>query len=237
MCVNGYVPAHGRERRAQGGTMSTQQRTVVRALLQRHGTTYAEEIGIRLGRGGPSPLFRLLCAALLLSARISADIAVAAARALADHGWTTPRKLADATWAERTRVLNRAGYARYDERTSRMLEDTARHLLDAYGGDLRRLRDAAERDPEQERRLLKEFKGIGDVGADIFLREVQRAWPELRPFFDRRALASARRLKLPAEPEELAALAPRGDTARLAAALVRAGLAKDHRAILSDADA
>jgi len=206
--------------------------STVCALLERHGTTYAEEIGIRLGRGGPSPLFRLLCAALLLSARISADLAVAAARALADHGWTTPRKLADATWAQRTRVLNRSGYARYDERTSRMLEDAARHLLDAYGGDLRRLRDAAGRDPARERELLKEFKGIGDVGADIFLREVQRVWPEARPFFDDRALKSARRLKLPDDPEKLARLAPRGDTARLAAALVRAWIAKDHREIL-----
>jgi endonuclease III len=215
--------------------MSAAQAAVVRALLQRHGTTVADEIGIRLGRGGPSPLFRLLCAALLLSARISTDLAVAAARALADQGWTTPRKLADATWAERTKVLNRAGYARYDERTSRMLEDSARHLLDAYGGDLRRLRDAAGRDPADERRLLKEFKGIGDVGADIFLREVQRVWHELRPFFDDRALRSARRLKLPDDPHALAELAPRGDAARLAAALVRAGIAKDHREILDAA--
>jgi hypothetical protein len=215
--------------------MSAAQAAVVRALLKRHGTTFADEIGIRLGRGGPAPLFRLLCAALLLSARISTDLAVAAAQALADHGWTTPRKLAGATWAERTKVLNRAGYARYDERTSRMLEDSARHLLDAYGGDLRRLRDAAERDPASERRLLKEFKGIGDVGADIFLREVQRVWPELRPFFDERALRSARRLKLPDDPNGLATLAPRGDVTRLAAALVRAGIAKDHREVLAAA--
>jgi endonuclease III len=210
------------------------RKATVRALLDRHGATYADEIGIRLARAGPSALFRLLCVALLLSARISADLAVAAARALADHGWTTPRKLADATWAQRTKVLNRAGYARYDERTSRMLEATARHLLDEYGGDLRRLRDAADRDPAQERRLLEQFKGIGHVGADIFLREVQRAWPELRPFFDDRALTSARRLQLPDDAEKLAALAPRGDTARLAAALVRAGLAKDHREILAE---
>jgi endonuclease III len=209
------------------------QKAIAKALLERHGTTYAEEIGIRLGRGGPSSLFRLLCAALLLSARISAELAVNAARALADEGWTTPRKLADATWAERTRVLNRSGYARYDERTSRMLEDTARLALDTYRGDLRRLREAAGRDRAAERELLKEFKGIGDVGADIFLREVQRAWPEVRPFFDARALKSARQLKLPDDPEQLARLAPRGDTARLAAALVRAGFAKDHSDLIA----
>jgi hypothetical protein len=117
-----------------------------------------------------------------------------------------------------------------------MLEDTARHLLDAYGGDLRQLRDAANREPASERELLKEFKGIGDVGADIFLREVQRVWAEVRPFFDDRALESARRLQLPDDPQQLARLAPRGDTARLAAALVRSALAEDHRDVLAAAD-
>jgi hypothetical protein len=80
-------------------------------------------------------------------------------------------------------------------------------------------RAAAHAPAPYRRALLTEFKGIGDVGADIFLREAQRAWRELRPYFDERALTSARRLDLP------------DDTARLAAALVRAGLAKDHNAI------
>jgi hypothetical protein len=209
-------------------------RAVVRALLDRHGTTYAEEIGIRL-RNGPAPLFRLLCASILLSARISADLAVKAARALADEGWTTPRKLKDAGWERRTRVLNRSGYARYDERTSRMLGETAERLLDEYRGDLRRLRDAAERDPAQERERLKAFKGLGDVGVDIYFREAQRVWPELRPFFDGRALEAARSLGLPSEPDALARLAPRGDVARLAAALVRTRRAKDRQAVLDAA--
>jgi hypothetical protein len=208
---------------------------VVKALLDRHGTTYAEEAGIRLGRGGPSPLFRLLTLSLLLSARISAELAVAAARALADAGWTTPRKMADATWEQRTKVLNRSGYARYDERTSRMLEDSSRHLLDAYGGDLRRLREDAGRDPGAERERLKEFKGIGDVGADIFCREVQGLWDELRPYIDERALRSADKLKLPRNPDGLARLVAKKDLPRLAAALVRSGLAKDHREVLAAA--
>jgi hypothetical protein len=209
-------------------------RAIVRALLDRHGTTYAHEIGIRL-RDGPAPLFQLLCASILLSARISAELAVAAARALIDEGWTTLRKLADAGWERRTRVLNRSGYARYDERTSRMLGETAEHLLGEYGGDLRRLREAAERGPAQERERLKAFKGLGDVGVDIYFREAQRVWPELRPFFDERTLKAARSLRLPSEPDALAALAPRGDVSRLAAALVRTQLAKDQKAVLDAA--
>jgi hypothetical protein len=71
--------------------------------------------------------------------------------------------------------------------------------------------------------LLKEFKGIGDTGADIFLREAQDVWTWARPYFDDKAVASARELGLPADPRQLAALAPRS-SARLAAALIRVSL-------------
>lgn len=100
------------------------KKDTVRALLDRYGQSHAEELGID-PTGGPSDLFRLLCAAILFSARISADIAVAAARDLVEQGWTTAQKMADSTWSERARVLNQAGYARYDERTSTMLGETA----------------------------------------------------------------------------------------------------------------
>ena len=158
-----------------------------------------------------------------------------AARALADQGWTTAQKMAEATWEQRTRTLNQAGYARYDESTSRMLGDTAEMLLDKYGGDLRKLRDAAARDPGRERALLKECKGIGEVGADIFCREAQVAWDELFPFADRRALEAARRLGLEGDAETLAGRVSRKDYPRLLAALVRTGLANDFDEVLEAA--
>jgi hypothetical protein len=208
---------------------------IVEALLERHGRTYAQELGIDLGRGTPSVLFRWLCASLLLSARISADLAMQAARALTREGWTSARRMADATWEQRTRTLNQAGYARYDESTSRMLGDTAKLLLDKYRGDLRRLRDVAGRDPARERALLKECKGIGDVGADIFCREAQSAWDELFPFGDRRALEAAGRLGLEDDAGGLARRVSREDYPRLLAALVRTGLAKDFDEVLQAA--
>ena len=208
---------------------------IVAALMERHGRTFSDELGIDLEKGTPSALFRWLCASLLFCARIGSGIALAAARALTENGWTTARKMADATWEERTRVLNRAGYARYDEKTSRMLADTSELLLEKYAGDLRKLRDAAERDPERERTLLMEFKGIGKVGAEIFLREVQTVWTELRPFADEAALKSAESLRLPTDADSLSRLVPRKDFPRLLAALVRSRLAKDQKAILAAA--
>jgi hypothetical protein len=81
--------------------------------------------------------------ALLMSARIRASTALDAARALFRRRWTTVPRMAEASWEERARVLNESGYARYDERTSTALGDTAQLLIDRYGGDLRRLRRAA----------------------------------------------------------------------------------------------
>lgn len=208
---------------------------VTKALLRLHGRTFADELGIRIEKNTPSPLFRLLCAALLFSARIGADIAVRAARALADEGWTTPEKMAGSTWEKRAKTLNRSGYARYDERTATMLGETAETLLDRYGGDLRKLREEAGRDPGRERELLKEFKGIGDVGVDVFFREVQVAWIELHPFADQRALEGAKKLGLEADASSLARLVSKKDFPSLVAALVRVGLEKDHERVLKEA--
>jgi hypothetical protein len=207
------------------------QKELIRALLDRHGRTYAEELGIDAAKGTPSPLFRLLCAATLMSARIDAGIAVQAARNLARRGWRSPATLAASSWEERVAALNEAGYARYQERTATMLGDLTEHLQERWRGDLRKLRDAAEGDPKVARRLLKEFKGMGDVGVDIFFREVQVAWDELLPFADRRALDAAGRLRLPKDPQKLLALTSRRDFPRLVAALVRTELADDYDAV------
>ncbi len=198
---------------------------MVKALLDRYPKSFGEELGLR-SLDTPSPLFRLLVMALLMSARIRASVALEAARAVFRQKWTTAQRMAEASWEERARVLNESGYARYDERTSTMLGDTAELLLDRYSGDLRRLRDEAGCDPAKERRLLKQFKGIGDVGVDIFFREVQRSWSEVYPFADRRPREAAGRLGLPEDVAALARLARGDDFVRLVSGLVRVGLDK-----------
>ncbi|MEW1872289.1 endonuclease [Streptomyces caelestis] len=196
---------------------------VVRALVDAYGRTYAEEAGIEL-KNAPQPLYRLLVLAHLLSARIKGAIAVASARALHEAGLRDPRRMAGATWQERVDALGRGGYRRYDERTATQLGDEAELLTERWGGDLRRLREEADGDVGALRRLLQEFPGVGPVGADIFLREVQRVWPEAAPRLDAKALQGARRLELPQDPDRLLGLAERTEPAVLAAALVRAAL-------------
>jgi endonuclease III len=193
---------------------------IVRALLDRHGQTYAEQAGITL-RDTPSPLYRLLVLSLLLSARIQADIAVAACRALSDAGMRDPRRMAEATWQQRVDALGVGGYRRYDERTATQLGDGAELLLREYRGDVRRMRQDS-----QTGQRLREIPGIGPTGVDIFLREAQEVWPEFSPYIDQKAQQGAERLGLPRSPEKLAALVAKRDRARLAAGLVRATLDK-----------
>lgn len=198
---------------------------LIQRLLDEHGRTFASECGIRLA-DTPAPLFQLLVMATLMSARIGAPQAVQATRGVLDAGWATPDKLADTTWRERVTVLNRNGYARYDERTSRMLQELVSLLRDEYAGDLRRLHERAAGDVDELCRLLQQFKGIGPTGASIFMREVQGIWRDVRPFVDTRARTAARRLGLPTDAHELAALVAGGDPPRLMAALVRVDLTK-----------
>ena len=207
--------------------MTKAHEATVRALMDRHGRTFSNEVGIRLA-DTPSPLFCWLVASILFSARIGAGNAVEAARAMVKAGYTTAEKMTGATWQQRVDVLTAHGYKRYDESASRMLGDTAQMLLERYKGDLRRLREEAERDPERERRLLKECKGLGDVGVDIFFREAQEFWDELFPFADKVAAHSAEKLGLPKTAQGLVGLVPRKDYVRLLSALVRTQLANDH---------
>jgi hypothetical protein len=194
-------------------------------LLDEYGQTYAQEAGIRL-RDTPAALYQLLVLCLLLAVRIRAEIATAAARELFAAGLRTPRAMADADWQARVDALGRAHYKRYDERTATALGDSAELLNSRWRGDLRRLREEGGGDRAALRRLLQEFPRIGPVGVDIFCREAQGVWPELRPSFDQRARHTAAALGLPDTPDGLAELVRPEDLPRLAAALVRVSLAR-----------
>ncbi|XVQ09081.1 endonuclease [Spirillospora sp. CA-255316] len=194
---------------------------VVKKLMREAGQTYAEEAGVPL-KDQPAALFKLLVLANLMSARITADIAMAAARELFEAGGGTPRGMNKLSWQERVDALGRGHYVRYDESTATRLGEMAELVQDKYNGDLRRLPIEAERDVERAAELLKEFKGIGPTGVDIFCREAQQVWPWLRPYFDEQARKGADRLGLPSDPKRLADEVPDRDLARFAAALVRA---------------
>src|SRR5262245_18422596 len=116
----------------------------------------------------------MLCSPM--SKPISSDIAVPAARRLFELGLRSPKAVADADRSDMIATFGRARYVRYDESTADRLPEMARVANEIYRGDLRCLAEQSGHDVQVAARLLKQFKGIGDTGADIFLREVQDVW-------------------------------------------------------------
>ncbi len=210
------------------------RRRLVAALLARYPTTFAADAGV-LVADEPGALFRLLCAALLYDAHVLPEIAATAARHLWAQGWVTPARLEAVPREIRAGALGEAAYARFNTRMAVRLGEQACMVRGAYGGDLRRLREKADRDPLRERTLLGELPGMGPAGVSIFCREVQPVWDELYPFADARALGPARRLGLGTSAAELAELTPRTDFVRLVDALVKTGLNGDYEAVLAGA--
>ena len=198
------------------------------ARLRRHaGTTYAAEAGITM-RDTPMPLFQLLSLAMLASKPIDAAIATRAAKELFRAGLRTPRAVLTADRPTLIDAFGRAHYVRYDESSATRLTELATRVDRDYHGDLRGLARLAKPDVRDAKQLLKQFTGIGDTGADIYLREVQDVWPWVRPYFGKRALDTAGELGLPRNPARLAALTGRA-IAPLAAALVRVSVDDDVR--------
>lgn len=207
-------------------TLSEEQKRTARAVLEREGRGFAEEIG--LGRtNNPSSLFGLLVTAVLVAPRGEALGPATAAHEVTNR-WHTVADLADASEQDIAKELGAAveGFdtdaddaASGDAGTLRALAAAVR---ETYGGDLRTLRERAGQDPARERELLTALPGVDDGVADVFLREVQVLWSEVSPFADARALRAAADLGLGESAEDLARYG--GDAekvGRLAGALAR----------------
>jgi endonuclease III len=192
----------------------------VAELLNRYGETYAQQAGIRLA-DRPQPLYQLLVLVKLLSTRISADVAVAAARELFRAGLTSPKAMADADEHTLWHALAAGHYIRYGGPAVAQLTAGAQLLLDRWHGDLRRMHGAAYGDRAKLHDSLMEFPGIGPTGADIFLREVQAIWPDVHPYLDPRVTEAAKAVHLPSNPDRLAGLVTPERLPALAAAVLR----------------
>jgi endonuclease III len=216
-------------------TLDEEQKQIARAVLEREGRGFAEEIG--LGRtNNPASLFGLLVAAVLVAPRGEAAGPARAAHEVTNR-WHTPSDLADADEQDVAKELGAAveGFDRDDDRDDSASGDAgtlialAAAVRDTWGGDLRRLREEARQDPGRERGLLTGLPGVDDAVADVFLREVQVLWDEVSPFADDRALRAASALGLGESADDLARYGGGAEkVGRLAGALARIEIEGSH---------
>jgi endonuclease III len=154
--------------------------------------SYSEELGLDLTK--PEDRFKWFLAAILFAKRISADIAKETFRYFDQEELTTPDAILEAGWDRLVELLDQSGYTRYDFSTATNLLRIAKTLKEKYG-NLERLHAESSSDADLERRL-QEFRGIGPVGVNIFLRELRGIWEKANPKPSPIAVATAKRIGL-----------------------------------------
>lgn len=219
-------------------TLSEEQKLTARAVLEREGRGFAEEIG--LGRtNNPASLFGLLVAAVVVAPRGESSGPARAAHEVTNR-WHTVADLAAASEQDVAKELGAAveGFDRDDDRddtasgSATTLIALASALRETYGGDLRTLREEAGHDPARERALLTDLPGVDDAVADVFFREVQPLWDEVSPFADARALRAAKTLGLGETSNDLGRYASDAEkVGRLAGALARIEVEGSHEEV------
>jgi endonuclease III len=163
--------------------------------------SYSEELGLDLTRS--EDRFKWFLASILFAKRISAEIAKRTYHRFEEEGLITPEKILEAGWDRLVQVLDSGGYVRYDFSTARNLLKILESLKEKYG-DLETLHRMSSSPKDLERRL-QEFKGVGPVGANIFLRELRGVWEKAKPKPSRMAIKVAQRVGLKrVEPYESA---------------------------------
>ena len=134
----------------------------------------ARHLGIDLDSKKEEEIFKWFLACLLFGKPIQTEISEQAWRALIAAKLTSPQAILRAGWDKLVALLDRAHYVRYDFSTATKLLEVSTELIRRYG-TLTNLLDEA-RTPAELSRRLQEFKHIGPVTAQIFLRDVRPIW-------------------------------------------------------------
>jgi len=164
-------------------------------LVDKLGRPYHELLSINLRSGKKEEIFKWFIASSLFGARISETIAMKTYKQFEKDGLLSPERIIARGWSRLVESLDRGGYVRYDFSTADDFLALSDLLMRNYDGDLNRLHDQAKDSVDLEVRL-KEFRGVGDVTVNIFLRELRGVWKKADPLPGRHAILAARNLGL-----------------------------------------
>jgi len=173
----------------------SQKKQTIKKLLACFSKTFSEELGIDLASRSEKEIFKWFLASILFGARISSKVAAKTYKQFENRGLVTPEAIQKAGWNGLVEVLDEGGYARYNYKTADMLLDITRRLQELYGGKIVALMEEAVDYEELEERL-EEFKGVGPVTVNIFLRELRDTWFKADPPVQKFVVRAARHLSL-----------------------------------------
>ena len=154
--------------------------------------SYSEELGLDLSNA--EDRFKWFLASVLFAKRISAETAKQTYFYFEQEELASPDAILEAGWDRLVEALDSSGYTRYDFSTATNLLGIAKTLKEKYG-DLERLHAESSSATDLESRL-QEFKGVGPVGVNIFLRELRGIWKKAKPKPSLMAVATARKIGL-----------------------------------------
>lgn len=174
---------------------SADKKEILRKLMEEWGGRFSSELGIDIDSGSSKEIFKWFLASILFGARIRQDAAVRTYREFEKQDVLSPDAIRRTGWDGLVRILDTGGYARYDFKTATKLLGIAEMLINRYGGDLNRLHEEAH-DPHDLELKLMEFKGVGQVTVNIFLRELRGIWQKADPLPGDPAIAAVRSLGL-----------------------------------------
>jgi endonuclease III len=160
--------------------------------------SYSQELGLDLSKA--EDRFKWFLASVLFAKRISAETAEETYLYFEQENLTSPDAILEAGWDRLVEVLDSGGYTRYDFSTATNLRGIAKTLKEKYG-DLERLHAESSSPTDLERRL-QEFKGVGPVGVNIFLRELRGIWEKAKPKPSPLTVATAQKIGLNFEDVE-----------------------------------
>jgi endonuclease III len=160
--------------------------------------SYSDELSLDLTKA--EDRFKWFLASVLFAKRIRAETAKETYLDFEQEELTSPDAILQAGWDRLVEVLDSSGYTRYDFSTAANLLGIAKALKERYGS-LERLHTMSDSPRDLERRL-QEFKGVGPVGVNIFLRELRGIWEKARPKPSSMAVRTAERIGLDIEDVE-----------------------------------
>jgi endonuclease III len=149
-------------------------------LMEQWGGTFSSGLGIDIVSGRSGEIFKWFLASLLFGTRIRQNVAEETYRQFENNGVLTPDGILATGWDGLVEILDSGGYVRYNFKTATKLLEIAGLLNTKYSGDLNNLHKEAK-DAADLVAKLGEFKGVGPVTVNIFLRELRGIWEKADP--------------------------------------------------------